>query len=114
MMEIENDKHEFNIIRSSNLSVSVESVYHVATPTKSSGEAKSCKGICNQDFELTHEMLQDDEFMQDVELQNKEPTHEVNKMTRESSTPHKVISSELLSIQSTNVVPQQRSQKEMF
>ena len=52
--------------------------------------------------------------MQDIDLRDEETMHEEKKVTRESSTPPKVISSELLSIQSANLVPNQNRNKKCF
>ena len=83
VMEIDDAKHEFNIDNSLDFSLSIESICHVDTPTKSSyeldvdaleaflegtrgsEEVLSWEGICDENFDLTHELLQDDEFGQD-------------------------------------------------
>ena len=112
--------------------MSIESVCHVDTLPKSSyelyvdtlevflegiggsEEVMSWEGICDDNFGLTHELLQDDEFVQDIDLRDEETMHEEKKVTRESTTPPKVISSELLSIQSANFVPNQNRNKKCF
>ena len=74
----------------------------------------SWEGICDENFDLTHELLQDDEFVQDTESQDEKSMHEEKEVTRESSTPSKVISSEILSIRSTNVAPNKDHKKKYF
>ena len=81
VMEIGDEKHEFNIDIFLYFHVFVESMCHVDTPTKSSyelhvkaleaflegtkesEEVMSWKGVCDENFDLTHDLLQDDKFL---------------------------------------------------
>ncbi|CAO2815841.1 unnamed protein product [Amaranthus hypochondriacus] len=107
--------HEFNIDRSPVCSASANSVCSVDTPTKSSydsdldaleallkgtggrEEVMNWEGICDEEFDLTHELLQDDDFVQVIELQVGKSMHDMHEVIRESSTPSKIISDNLLS-----------------